>query len=131
MDRDPVEQWSFGRVTLIGDAAHAMLPIGSQAGSQAVVDPRYLTRALLEEPTPEQALRRYEAERLPAMNEITLRIRGLGQEIVMEMAEERAPEGFERVEDVIPHEEMARLSAEFKLAAGLERDYVNSRKSLI
>ncbi len=131
VDRDPVRQWSFGRVTLIGDAAHAMLPIGSQAGSQAVVDSRYLTRALLAEPTHEQALRRYEAERLPAMNEITLRIRGLGQEIVMEMAEERAPDGFERIEDVIPHEEMARLSAEFKLAAGLERDYVNSRKSLI
>ena len=131
VDRDPVKQWSFGRVTLIGDAAHAMLPIGSQAGSQAVVDPRFLTLALLAEPTPEQALRRYEAERLPAMNEITLRIRGLGQEIVMEMAEERAPEGFERIEDVIPRDEMARLSAEFKLAAGLDRDHVNSRAPLV
>ncbi|MFM9970624.1 MAG: flavin-dependent oxidoreductase [Burkholderiales bacterium] len=131
VDRDPVAQWSFGRVTLIGDAAHAMLPIGSQAGSQAVVDPRYLARALLTEPRPEAALVRYEAERLPAMNEITLRIRGLGQEIVMEMAEERAPDGFERIEEVIPNEEMARLSAEFKLVAGLDRDYVNSRESLL
>lgn len=131
VDRDPVSQWSFGRVTLIGDAAHAMLPIGSQAGSQAVVDPRYLARALVCEASPEQALRRYEAERLPAMNEITLRIRGLGQEIVMEMAEERAPHGFERIEDVIPNAEMARLSAEFKLAAGLDRDYVNSRAPLV
>lgn len=131
VDRDPVKQWSFGRVTLIGDAAHAMLPIGSQAVSQAIVDPRYLTRALLAEPTPEAAFTRYEAERLPAMSEITLRIRGLGQEIVMEMAEERAPDGFEHIEDVIPNEEMARLSAEFKLAAGLDRDYVNSREALL
>lgn len=121
----------LGRVTLVGDAAHPMLPIGSQAGSQAIVDARYVTRALIEEPDVESALKRYENERLPAMNEITLRIRGLGQEIVMEMAEERAPNGFARIEDVIPNEEMARLSAEFKVAAGLDRDYVNSRASLL
>ena len=131
VDRDPIDRWSFGRVTLIGDAAHAMLPIGSQAGSQAIVDPRYLTRALTQESTPEAALARYQAERLPAMNEITLRIRGLGQEIVMEMAEERAPNGFDRIEDVIPNEEMARLSAEFKRAAGLDREHVNSRAPIV
>ena len=118
-------------MTLVGDAAHPMLPIGSQAGSQAIVDARYLTRALMEEPDVESALKRYEAERLSAMNEITLRIRGLGQEIVMEMAEERAPNGFARIEDVIPNEEMARLSSEFKVAAGLDRDYVNSRAGLL
>jgi 5-methylphenazine-1-carboxylate 1-monooxygenase len=130
-DRDPVDRWSFGRVTLLGDAAHAMLPIGGQAGSQAIVDPRYLTRALLEERTPEAALRRYEAERLPAMNAVTLRIREQGQEQVMEMAEARAPDGFARIEDVIPREEMEAFSAQFKAAAGLDRDNVNNRPSLV
>ena len=47
VDRDPVAQWSFDRVTLIGDAAHPMQPIGSQAGSQAIIDARVLTQALI------------------------------------------------------------------------------------
>jgi 2-polyprenyl-6-methoxyphenol hydroxylase-like FAD-dependent oxidoreductase len=131
IDRDPVGRWSFGRVTLLGDAAHAMLPIGSQAGSQAIVDPRHLARALLEEAGVEAALKRYEAERLPAMNEVTLRIRGMGQEQVMEIAEQRAPGGFKRVEDVIPREELEGYAAEFKRAAGLDREYVNERASLL
>ena len=45
VDRDPVAAWSFGRVTLLGDAAHPMQPIGGQAGSQAILDARALTRA--------------------------------------------------------------------------------------
>ena len=56
VDRDPVEAWSFGRVTLIGDAAHPMQPTGSQAGSQAIVDARALTAALLDERRPDEAL---------------------------------------------------------------------------
>ena len=48
VDRDPVSAWTLGRVTLIGDAAHPMQPIGSQAGSQAVLDARLLTAALIE-----------------------------------------------------------------------------------
>ena len=47
VDRDPVQAWSFGRVTLVGDAAHPMQPIGSQAGSQAIIDARALTATLL------------------------------------------------------------------------------------
>ncbi len=66
VDRDPVRAWTFGRVTLIGDAAHPMHPSGSQAGSQAVIDARALTGALLKEPNQVEALQRYEAERRPA-----------------------------------------------------------------
>jgi 2-polyprenyl-6-methoxyphenol hydroxylase-like FAD-dependent oxidoreductase len=131
IDRDPVDRWSFGRVTLVGDAAHPMLPIGSQAGSQAIVDPRHLVRALREESGIEAALRRYEAERLPSMNEVTLRIRGMGQEQVMELAERRAPDGFTRIEDVIPQEEMQAFAEQFRSAAGLDRNYVNERASLL
>ena len=47
VDRDPIPRWSFGRVTLIGDAAHPMQPVGAQAGSQAVVDGRVLAAALM------------------------------------------------------------------------------------
>src|SRR5262245_25151206 len=67
-DRDPLPRWSFGRVTLLGDAAHPMWAIGAQAGSQAIVDARVLALALATAPTPERALEQYEAQRRPAMN---------------------------------------------------------------
>ena len=101
VDRDPVPAWSFGRVTLLGDAAHPMQPIGGQAGSQAILDARALTRALVETDDPAAALERYDAERRPAMNDIIMRNRNLGPEAAMQLAEERAPNGFARVDDVI------------------------------
>ena len=65
VDRDPVQAWTFGRVTLIGDAAHPMQPTGAQAGSQAIIDARMLTAALLDVSDPIKALCRYDCERRP------------------------------------------------------------------
>ena len=130
-DRDPVERWSFGRVTLLGDAAHPMLPTGSQAGSQAVVDARVLTRALLVEPNVEAALKAYELERLAPMAAITLKNRELGPELAMQIAEERAPQGFGHIEEVIPREEMASITETYKRAAGFDSASVNSRPSFL
>jgi 2-polyprenyl-6-methoxyphenol hydroxylase-like FAD-dependent oxidoreductase len=131
VDRDPVSRWSFGRVTLLGDAAHPMLPTGSQAGSQAVVDGRVLTRALLAEPAVEQALRRYESERLQPMSEITLKNREMGPELAMHIAEERAPQGFSKIEEVISREEMAAITDSYKRKAGLDTASVNGRPSFL
>jgi len=129
-DHDPLARWSVGRVTLLGDAAHAMRPVGSQAGSQAVVDARVLARALATEATPQKALAAYEAARLPVMNEIIRRNREYGPEIVMQMAEERAPDGFERIEDVIPRHELEEIARSFKIAAGFDPEALNRRSSL-
>jgi 2-polyprenyl-6-methoxyphenol hydroxylase-like FAD-dependent oxidoreductase len=128
-DRDPLPQWSFGRVTLMGDAAHAMYPIGSQAGTQAVVDGRVLAKAVAEEGDPADGLRAYEAERLPQMNGVVELNRRYGPEIVMQMAEERAPEGFECIEDVIPHRELEEIAHSFKVAAGFDPKSLNERAS--
>src|SRR4029077_15319166 len=98
VDRDPVDKWSFGRVTLIGDAAHPMQPIGSQAGSQAIIDARALTASLLATKDPAESLLRYDSERRPAMNDITLRNRQFGPEAALQLAEERAPNGFVDIE---------------------------------
>jgi 5-methylphenazine-1-carboxylate 1-monooxygenase len=130
LDRDPLPRWSFGRVTLLGDAAHAMRPVGSQAGSQAVVDARVLAQALAAAADPVAALRAYEAARLPAMNDIILRNRAYGPEIVMQMAEERAPDGFARIEDVIPRAELEAIARSFKEAAGFDPAALNRRPSL-
>jgi 2-polyprenyl-6-methoxyphenol hydroxylase-like FAD-dependent oxidoreductase len=131
VDRDPVQAWTFGRVTLIGDAAHPMHPSGSQAGSQAVIDARALTGALLQEPSVAEALKRYEAERRPVLNDITLRNRRLGPEAALQLAEERAPNGFERIEDVIAPDEIKSIADSFFAAAGLDVETVNSRPSYV
>jgi 2-polyprenyl-6-methoxyphenol hydroxylase-like FAD-dependent oxidoreductase len=131
VDRDPVPAWSFGCVTLLGDAAHPMQPIGSQAGSQAILDARTLTRALAETDDPVAALKRYDAERRPAMNDIILRNRNLGPEAAMQLAEERAPNGFARVEDVISQHELDIIAKSFATAAGLDVETVNHRPSYL
>jgi 2-polyprenyl-6-methoxyphenol hydroxylase-like FAD-dependent oxidoreductase len=127
VDRDPVQTWTFGRVTLLGDAAHPMHPSGSQAGSQAVIDARALAGALLKEPSPIDALQRYEAERRPILNDITLRNRRLGPEAALQLAEERAPEGFDRIENVIGPDEIKSIADSFFATAGLDVETVNNR----
>jgi 2-polyprenyl-6-methoxyphenol hydroxylase-like FAD-dependent oxidoreductase len=131
VDRDPVELWSFGRVTLIGDAAHPMQPIGSQAGSQAIIDARALTAALLATTNSVDALQRYDRDRRPAMNDITLRNRQFGPEAALQLAEERAPRGFERIDDIIPRAELEAIASSFASAAGLGVDAVNDRPSFV
>lgn len=129
IDRDPVPQWTFGRVTLMGDAAHPMQPVGSQAGSQAIVDARVLAFHLARGADPRAALKQYESERLPPMREVALRNRAMGAEIVMDLVEERAPDGFADIDDVLPKAEREQRAAEFKKTAGLDAQHLNARPS--
>jgi 2-polyprenyl-6-methoxyphenol hydroxylase-like FAD-dependent oxidoreductase len=129
-DRDPLPRWSFGRVTLLGDAAHPMRPIGSQAGSQAIVDGRVLAHALVSADSIEMGLVDYERQRLPIMNEVILKNREFGPSIIMDMAEERAPNGFTDIERVIPRCELEEISRSFKITAGFDPETLNRRASL-
>lgn len=131
VDRDPLPQWSFGRVTMVGDAAHPMLPVGAQAGSQAIVDGRVLAASLLRHADPVQALRSYEHERMEAMNGMILRNRRLGPETVMQLAEERAPGGFADISAVLSTDELQEAAISFKRAAGFDVETVNSRPSYL
>ncbi len=126
-DRDPLPRWSHGRVTLLGDAAHPMYPIGSNGASQAILDTESLAAALVEEAAVMQALRRYEEERREATGKIVLANRGNGPDQVMQLAEERAPGGFTRVNDVIAQAELEAISARYKQTAGFARAQVNQR----
>jgi hypothetical protein len=131
VDRDPIPRWSFGRVTLIGDAAHPMQPVGAQAGSQAVVDARVLAASLLKVADLSAALTHYQDQRIAAMNDIIIRNRNLGLETVLQLAEERAPNGFARITDVLSQDELETTALNFKKAAGLDVDTVNSRDSVL
>ena len=131
VDRDPLPQWSHGRVTMVGDAAHPMLPVGAQAGSQAIVDGVVLAAALSRFPDPAEALRHYEKERMDVMNGMILRNRRLGPETVMQLAEERAPEGFSDISAVLSSGELEEASISFKRAAGFDVETVNARRSYL
>ncbi len=116
-DRDPLPFWTRGRVTLLGDAAHPMYPVGSNGASQAVLDARSLA-ALLAGGDPVAALAGYEAERLPKTAEIVRSNRKGGPERVVDVVSERAPDGFTRIEDVIAVEELAAIAGGYARMAG-------------
>jgi len=103
-DREPLAAWSHGRVTLLGDAAHAMYPVGSNGASQAILDARALADALADTPDVSEALRRYEAARLRPTAEIVYSNRSGGPEGVIDAVEALAPNGFDDVEAVLSYE---------------------------
>lgn len=121
VDRDPLPAWTSGRATLLGDAAHPMYPIGSNGASQAILDARALADALAGERDVDAALARYEAARRPATAKIVLSNREHGPECVLDFAEERAPDGFARVEDVFAPGELEEIAARYKRVAGFAR----------
>jgi 2-polyprenyl-6-methoxyphenol hydroxylase-like FAD-dependent oxidoreductase len=107
-DRDPLPWWTQERVTLLGDAAHPMYPVGSNGAAQAILDARCLAR-LLSESRPETALKFYENERLTKTTEIVQSNRTGGPERVVDVVAERAPDGFTRLEDVVATDELANI----------------------
>src|SRR6201990_2560945 len=101
-DRDPLPYWSHGRVTLLGDAAHPMYPVGSNGASQAILDARCLADLLVRDEHPYHALWAYEQERLGATAQIVQMNRKGGPEGVIDAVEARAPDGFSNIDDVLP-----------------------------
>jgi 5-methylphenazine-1-carboxylate 1-monooxygenase len=124
-DRDPLPYWTQRRVTLLGDAAHPMYPMGSNGAGQAILDATSVARHLAGHADPDAALRAYQDERLPATSEVVLRNRVGGPESVIDEVERRAPDGFERLEDVMDAEELDAVVSGYALAAGASRDQVN------
>ncbi|MDL4774736.1 MULTISPECIES: flavin-dependent oxidoreductase [Thermomonosporaceae] len=110
VDRDPLPFWTRGRVTLLGDAAHPMYPLGSNGGSQAIIDARVLAFELARAGTAEAALARYDAARRDTVNAIVLANRHNPGDKILNVVAERAPDGFARIEDVLTPEELAPLA---------------------
>jgi len=128
-DRDPVDRWSFGRVTLLGDAAHPMYPVGSNGASQAILDARCLAGLLAGGGGVEGALKAYEAQRLPMTAEIVRTNRKGGPEQVIDLVEERAPDGFEKLADVASHEELEAMVRGYASLAKFSQNDVNRSKN--
>lgn len=126
-DRDPLPRWSFGRATLLGDAAHPMYPTGSNGASQAILDARSLARHLAAGAPVTEALAAYDAERRPATAEIVLASRRGGPERVIDLVEARAPGGFTDLDAVASHAERAAIVRGYAALAGYAPDQVNRR----
>jgi 2-polyprenyl-6-methoxyphenol hydroxylase-like FAD-dependent oxidoreductase len=132
VDRDPLPRWSHGPVSLLGDAAHPMYPIGSNGASQAILDARVLAGCLRHYATDlPRGLQRYEEIRRPPTAAIVLANREQGPEVAMQLVEDRAPEGFGRLEDVVSSEELRAIADKYKRLAGFAIAELNSRPSLI
>jgi len=129
-DRNPVPSWVFGRTALLGDAAHAMYPIGSNGASQAILDARRLAYELATRNDIDGALAAYDADRRPATAKLLELTRAEGPDAVLQLVEERAPDGFTDLEKVAPLAEREAVAARYKSAAGFDRETLNRKPSL-
>ncbi|WP_029004899.1 FAD-dependent monooxygenase [Azorhizobium doebereinerae] len=122
IDIDPLERWSFGRVTLLGDAAHAMYPRGGNGVCQALVDARVIAEKLSEIADPVAALEAYEQARRESVNRLVIANRGEGPEVVRRLVEEKSGgKPFRHIDEMIPRQEVEALFMEYHRMAGMKR----------
>ena len=125
IDRDPIPTWRDGAVVLLGDAAHAMYPTGSNGGSQAVVDARVLGACMVEHGVTPQALAAFDERLCGPISQLVLRNRGAGPFGLLNMVDERCGGTFDNIDDVIPPRERAEFMAGYKAAAGFAMETLN------
>jgi 2-polyprenyl-6-methoxyphenol hydroxylase-like FAD-dependent oxidoreductase len=125
IDRDPVATWRDGAVLLIGDAAHAMYPTGSNGGSQAIVDARILGAAMMEHGVTQAALAAFDEKLCGPISQLILRNRGAGPFGLLNLVDERCGGTFDDIDDVIPPQERSEFMAGYKAAAGLAIEKLN------
>ena len=126
IDRDPVSTWRDGPVVLLGDAAHAMYPTGSNGASQAIVDARVLGAAMIEHGVTPDALKAYDNKLCGPISQVVLRNRGAGPFGLLNMVDERCGGTFDNIDDVIPSDERAAFMAGYKAAAGFAIETLNN-----
>lgn len=128
VDQDPLERWSFERLTLLGDAAHPMYPRGANGAAQAILDGRSLSDALKNNADPVAALKAYEAQRLPATRDVVLANRRAPPDaILQEVFRRTGDKPFRHIDDVISREELVALSESYKRIAGYDKERLKER----
>ena len=125
IDRDPVSTWADGPVVLMGDAAHAMYPTGSNGASQAIVDARVLGQCMVEHGVTPEALAAYDSALCGPISQVILRNRGAGPFGLLNLVDERCGGTFENIDDVISPAERSAFMAGYKAAAGFAIEKLN------
>lgn len=131
IDRDPVATWVDGPVALMGDAAHAMYPTGSNGASQAIVDARVIGAAILEQGLTPDALKSYDDLLCKKVSELVLRNRSAGPFGLLDILNDRCGGVFENIETVIPLEERNEFMSTYKTAAGFAIEALNEAPATI
>jgi 2-polyprenyl-6-methoxyphenol hydroxylase-like FAD-dependent oxidoreductase len=131
VDRDPLETWTNGPVTLMGDAAHPTYPVGSNGATQAIVDARVLGAAFLEHGVTPRALHSYEDQMRPLTTGVIRANRGSGPDAILQRVEDLCGGHFDDINDVIPHADLAEHAARYKAVAGFSIDALNAQPGLI
>ena len=131
IDRDPIDMWVDKRVGLVGDAAHAMYPVGSNGASQAIIDTRVLGAKFLEYGANNNALAAYEEQLLNPINELVLRNRGAGPIGILGIIEERCGGIFDDIDDVIPRSQIDKYMIGYKTASVFAKDQLNGSAQTI
>ena len=122
VDKDPLPAWSFGRVTLLGDAAHPMVPRGSNGAGQAILDAQCLASLLRSDSTVGEALKAYESQRLrPTSNIVLENRRNPPDAILREVFERTGDRPFDDIDEVISAEELKGLTDRYKRVAGYDK----------
>jgi 5-methylphenazine-1-carboxylate 1-monooxygenase len=130
-DREPLPQWSFDRVTLLGDAAHPMYPTGSQGSSQAILDARVLAAEFSPDRPVADALAAYDARRCQPTAKVVLANRQMADARVLQLVHERAPQGFAQASDVISDDEVEQINRRYQRMAGFDPEELNQRESFL
>ncbi|MGR3452795.1 flavin-dependent oxidoreductase [Pseudooceanicola sp.] len=131
IDRDPIPTWRDGRVLLVGDAAHAMYPTGSNGASQAIVDARVLGAEMLVHGVSEAALAGFDARLCGPISDVVLRNRGAGPFGLLNIVDDRCGGEFEDINAVIPPGERDEFMARYKAAAGFAIEALNTAPATI
>jgi len=119
VDKDPIAQWTFGRVTLAGDAAHPMYPRGSNGAAQGAIDARTLADFLRNNTDPRDALKAYEAARAEPAAQVVRTNRAQPPDFINIKVEELVGDKpFDNLDDHISQDELRTLSENYKRIAG-------------
>ena len=130
VDKDPIERWSFGRLTLAGDAAHPMYPRGSNGAAQAAIDARTLADCLARDSDAVSALRAYETQRAPAAAKVVRTNREHPPDFINIKVEELVGDRpFDDLDRFITQGELRQLSENYKKIAGFALSDVAATKS--
>ncbi len=127
-DRDPLKQWTFDRVTLLGDAAHPLIPVSSSGAVHAIIDGRALAYALGSHDNPLDGLKAYEQDRLPKANKVVVASRNNGPDEVLEIVRQECGDA----DNIYEHVDRNRIQAvidDFKEVSGFGIDTLNKLKS--
>ena len=131
IDRDPVATWIDGPVALMGDAAHAMYPTGSNGASQAIVDARVIGAAILTRGLTPDALKLYDNQLCKKVSELVLRNRSAGPFGLLDILNDRCGGVFENIDTIIPLEERNEFMSKYKAAAGFAIEALNEAPQTI